>query len=275
MTDLDSNRSRVYPEIVATVETAAAAAHRPPLRMRVGRWFGTLLITLGVVVLAWAFVVWKWNDPFTGLYTHWKQQHLRAEYQRLDATYKAFVVPTHHTSAAKVPFQEEKIVRLEADRYRRDATVGEPIGRISVPRLGLHMIVVNGTDYESLKTGPGRDSHSFMPGEGELVYIAGHRTTYLAPFAKIDTMRVGDPITLTMPYAAFVYAVTGHQIVDAHELNVLRSHHREVLALQACHPRFFATHRYIVWAKLIRVVPREGQAYAPTSARTRRLRTTS
>jgi LPXTG-site transpeptidase (sortase) family protein len=77
-------------------------------------------------------------------------------------------------------------------------------------------------------------------------------------------MRAGDSITLTMPYATFVYRVTGHVIVDAHDLSVLRSHHRERLALQACHPRFFATHRYIVWADLVRVQPRQGEAYTPT-----------
>jgi sortase A len=130
--------------------------------------------------------------------------------------------------------------------------------------MGLEMILVNGTDHDSLTSGPGRDLRTFMPGESELVYIAGHRTTYLAPFAHIDAMRVGDPITLTMPYATFVYEVTGHVIVDAHDLSVLRSHHRERLALQACHPRFFATNRYIVWAKLVRVTPRQGRPYAPT-----------
>lgn len=218
-----------------------------------------MLIVLGVLVLAWAFVVWKWNDPFTGLYTHWKQQHLRAAYQRLDATYQPVFVPQHHTSVA----QEEKAVRKEARHYRQTATVGEPIGRIIVPRLGLRMILVNGTDHDSLTLGPGRDPRTFMPGQNQLVYIAGHRTTYLAPFAKIDALRRGDPITLAMPYATFVYSVTGHVIVDATDLAVLRSHNREVLALQACHPRFFATHRYIVWAKLVEVRPRQGQAYTP------------
>ena len=60
-----------------------------------------------------------------------------------------------------------------------------------------------------------------------------------------------------------MYQVTGHSIVEAHDLAVLRSHHREVVALQACHPRFFATHRYIVWAKLVRVTPRDGRPYVP------------
>ena len=227
---------------------------------RLRRGAGTGLVALGVALLAWAFVVWQWNDPFTGLYTHWKQEHLRSAYQKIDSTYRPLAPPTHASVAS-----EQAIVKREARQYRKHASVGKPIGRIVVPRLGLHMIVVNGTDHESLKSGPGRDTETFMPGEGELVYIAGHRTTYLAPFAKIDTMRVGDSITLTMPYATFVYAVTGHVIVDAHDLAVLRSHHRDVLALQACHPRFFATHRYIVWAKLVSVRPRRGRLYVPVA----------
>ena len=69
-----------------------------------------------------------------------------------------------------------------------------------VPRLGLNMVVVDGTDDDSLKKGPGLDRRTYMPGEGQLIYIAGHRTTYLAPFAHIERMRAGDPITLEVPY---------------------------------------------------------------------------
>ena len=245
---------------MGTVDTDALSTQRLSLRTRLRRSTGTALIAIGVLLLVWAFVVWRWNDPFTGLYTRLQQGHLRAAYQQLDATYRP-VVPPQDSSVAR----EEEIVRQEAHRYRRNAIVGKPIGRIAVPRLGLRMIFVNGTDHDSLTSGPGRDPRTFMPGEGELVYIAGHRTTYLAPFAHIDALRRGDPITLAMPYATFVYSVTGHVIVDAHDLAVLRSHHREILALQACHPRFFATHRYIVWAKLVEIRPRQGHAYVPTA----------
>jgi sortase A len=104
-----------------------------------------------------------------------------------------------------------------------------------------------------------------MPGQGELVYVAGHRTTYLAPFSAINKMRRGDRITLAMPYGTFVYSVTGHRIVDANDLSVLKSTGHEVVALQACHPRFFATQRYIVWAEPILVEPAKGRPYRPTS----------
>jgi sortase A len=100
-----------------------------------------------------------------------------------------------------------------------------------------------------------------MPGQDRLVYIAGHRTTYLAPFSHINDIRVGDYIRLEMPYATFVYRTVRHYVVPATDLAVLRSPDREVLRLQACHPRFFATHRYLVDAKLVSVEPRGGTPY--------------
>lgn len=100
-----------------------------------------------------------------------------------------------------------------------------------------------------------------MPGENRLVYIAGHRTTYLAPFSHIDRLRSGDRITIEVPYGTFIYAVTRHRIVKSTDLSVLRSPRHEVVELQACHPRFFATHRYIAYARLLRVEPRGAKPY--------------
>ena len=125
-----------------------------------------------------------------------------------------------------------------------------------MPRLGLNMVVVDGTDHDSLTKGPGLDRRTYMPGEGQLVYIAGHRTTYLAPFAHIERMKAGDPISLEVPYGTFRYRVFTHRIVTADDLAVLKSRGREIVELQACHPRFFASHRYIVYARLMQIDPR-------------------
>jgi sortase A len=127
--------------------------------------------------------------------------------------------------------------------------------------MGVNMLVVNGTDHDTLKKGPGRDRRTFMPGENRLVYIAGHRTTYLAPFSHIDRLRSGDRITIEVPYGTFIYAVTRHRIVKSTDLAVLRSPHHELVELQACHPRFFASHRYIAYAHLLRVEPRGAKPY--------------
>src|SRR5438094_254836 len=129
------------------------------------------------------------------------------------------------------------------------------------------MILVNGTDHDSLKKGPGRDLRTYMPGEGQLIYIAGHRTTYLAPFAHIDSMRRGDLVTLEVPYATFVYRVFRKKIAPSADLAVLHSRGRDVVALQACHPRFFATNRYIGWGRLLRIEPPGPAAVTPPPTR--------
>jgi sortase A len=234
------------------------AATRPRAR-RALRLLGTVLIAAGLLALVWAFVVWRWQDPFTALYTKWKQHELRSQYDRRVRT---FTPPTPGDSLAAT----RRNVARAAERYRASSHRGQAIGRILIPRMGLHMILVNGTDHDTLTKGPGRDQRTYMPGENRLVYIAGHRTTYLAPFSHIDALRPGDRVTLQVPYGTFVYSVTGHRIVKATDLSVLKSPRHELLELQACHPRFFATHRYIAYAKLVRVEPRGGTPYTPISA---------
>src|SRR4029079_15415097 len=103
------------------------------------------------------------------------------------------------------------------------AKAGEAIGRIIVPRMGLDMVIVNGTDEERLKKGAGHCLGSALPGQGQLIYIAGHRTTYLAPFSNIDQLHKGDRVKVVMPYATFVYRISGYRIVPADDLSVLRS----------------------------------------------------
>ncbi|MFL5960983.1 MAG: class E sortase [Gaiellaceae bacterium] len=222
---------------------------------RLGRVAGLAMAAAGMLGLAWVLVVWQWQDPFTALYTTWQQHRLEAQLDRELRTYEP------RPSAGQVllsPADEAHAIRTAAAQLRRSATTGQAIGRIVVPRLGLNMIVVNGTDDASLRRGPGRDLRTYMPGQNRLVYIAGHRTTYLAPFSHIEAMRRGDPVALEMPYATFRYRVVRHVIVRADDLAVLRSPGHELLALQACHPRFFATRRYIVYARLVKADLRGG-----------------
>ena len=218
------------------------------------RLFGTLLTIAGVLTLLWALVVWQWQDPFTALYTTWKQHQLASQYDKRKSSFKPAI--SGDTQAA-----EKASIAREAKSYRLNSARGEVIGRLRVPRMGVNMLLVNGTDHETLKKGPGRDLRTFMPGENRLVYIAGHRTTYLAPFSHIDRLRSGDRVTIEVPYATFIYAVTGHRIVKSTDLSVLRSPRHELVELQACHPRFFASHRYIAYAKLLRVEPRGAKPY--------------
>ncbi|MDQ2981157.1 MAG: class E sortase [Actinomycetota bacterium] len=207
-----------------------------------------------MLMLVWSLLVWQWQDPFTALYTKWTQRQLASQYDKRTQSFEATI------SGATVAAERESIAR-EAKRYRMSSKRGEVIGRLRVPRMGVNMLLVNGTDHDTLKKGPGRDNRTFMPGENRLVYIAGHRTTYLAPFSHIDKLRGGDRFTIEVPYGTFIYAVTRHRIVKSTDLSVLRSPRHELIELQACHPRFFASHRYIAYAKLLRVEPRGAKPY--------------
>jgi sortase A len=224
---------------------------------RVARIAGSLMILAGAGLLAWSLVVWLWEDPFTGLYTRYQQRELSQSYDRIEAAYRPRTSPPPTASLAS----ERRHVSREARRFRASAREGDAIGRLSIPRLGLNMVLVNGTDAGTLKKGPGRDPRTYMPGQGELVYVAGHRTTYSAPFSDIDKLERGDRVVVRLPYATFVYRVVGHVVVPATDIGRLRSQGTEVLALQACHPRFFASHRYIVYARPVEMIPRGGRTY--------------
>ena len=242
---------------------------------RAVRLLGTLLAVAGVLMLFWALLVWQWQDPFTAIYTHFKQRELASSYAK---RFEAFRPPAA-ASALSLAAKRRAVAR-EARRYRLTSHRGEALGRMRIPRLGLNIILVDGTDHESLKRGPGRYAGSaqdltgvvgkpppdFMPGEGQLVYVAGHRTTYLAPFSHIDRLRTGDPVTLELPYATFEYRISVTRIVPANDLAMLKTHGREVLVLQACHPRFFSSHRYLAYARPVRIIPRGGTAFAPVAA---------
>jgi sortase A len=232
---------------------ARATKPKPSLPQRIARLTGTVLMGLGVLALVWGFVIWRWGDPVTGLYTRWEQHKLAAQLVVVEREYR--LPPPQASADAVTPIPDPDpeavaaLVRRKAKALRTATSPGQPLGRIHVSRLGLNMILVDGTDHDSLVRGPGVDRRTFLPGEGQLVYIAGHRTTFGAPFAQIDHLRTGDKIEIDMPYGHFVYSVTSHVIVPADDLARLNSRGREEIVLQACHPRFSASERYIVYAR--------------------------
>jgi sortase A len=110
---------------------------------------------------------------------------------------------------------------------------------------------VQGTDTGSLRDGPGHYPGTSFPGEGGTIAIAGHRTTYGAPFRTINQLEPGDAIVLDMPYGRFGYVVERKQIVPATALWVTRRvPGAERLVLSACHPLYSASHRIVVFARL-------------------------
>lgn len=198
------------------------------------RGLSLVLIAGGVLTVAWVLVTWRWRDPVTAVQA-WRQQG-------------ALAAQLGHRRARS----DAESVRLEARAYRLASHEGEAMGRILIPRLHLDAILVDGTSEADLSRGPGLYRPDYLPGEGRLVYVAGHRTTYSAPFAEINLLRRGDAITIRMPYGTFRYRVTHHRIVAATDVAVLRTGDRKQLILQSCHPRFSATHRYLVYALPVR-----------------------
>jgi sortase A len=215
------------------------------------RRISTLVIVAGLGLLAWTGTVYVWKDPFTAAYTAFAQRQLESSLEREFDEWRPVGAPPTDSKAKLVD------LRREANAYRAAIGQGDAVARLEIPRLDLDVVVVNGTDAGSLRRGPGRHLDTWMPGAGELVYIAGHRTTYGAPFSHIDELRRGDKIVMALPYATIEYRVTGERIVDSHELSVLESRGREELVLQACHPRFFASERYLVYARPFQVVGKQ------------------
>jgi sortase A len=215
------------------------------------RHLGTFLLVIGVGVLAWAATVYLWKDPFTTAYTAYEQRRLASN---LDQEFESWT-PSREPVSRPVepkpkPLPHDDLAR-EARRFRLAAEDGDAIARLRVPKLGLNLVVVNGTASSDLRRGPGRHEETFMPGEGKLVYVAGHRTTYGAPFSDIDRLKPGDTISVELPYGSVEYRVASQRIVDDNDLSVLESRGREELVLQACHPRFFASQRLLVYARPI------------------------
>ncbi len=234
---------------------------------RLIRLVGTLMIVAGLGLLAWAITIWQWQDPFTAAMQELDQRKLERTFER-----EVDLVEHQPTRPAAATAATAKTVRVEIGReataWRKTSVEGDAIARLRIPSIGVDEIMVNGTQEDTLKRGPGRYLGSYMPGEGELVYVAGHRTTYGAPFSHIDRIAKGDAVFVELPYGTIKYVVTGHRIVPATKVSELQSRGFEQLALQACHPRFFATERYIVYAKPVTITPRGAKRPTPYVAET-------
>ena len=225
------------------------------------RRISTLIIVAGLGIIAWTATVYFWQDPFTAAYTAWEQRSLESSLEQTFDEWRPLPPPRdpkppRRGAQEPVDVRKPVDVRVEARAYRTSSDEGDAVARLEIPRLDLDVVVVNGTEAGTLRRGPGRHLETAMPGEGGLVYVAGHRTTYGAPFSNIDVLRRGDRVLLELPYATVEYRVTESRIVDQHELSVLESRGREELVLQACHPRFFASERYLVYARPVEVVGR-------------------
>jgi sortase A len=137
----------------------------------------------------------------------------------------------------------------------REPLKGDAIARIQLPTIQESAFVVEGTDMGSLRKGPGHYPDTSLPGERGTVAIAGHRTTYGAPFRNIDDLKKGDLVRLELPDATFLYKVEGTRIVDDKALWVKRKVGYDRLVLTACHPLHSAKQRIVAFARFDRKLP--------------------
>ena len=216
------------------------------------RAISTVLIAAGVLMIADAGVTLAWQEPVSALLARIEQNKLSGQ---LDKIEEAPPTRVQRRVLAALGTDRRKIAFL-AREARRKAKEGDPIGRIEIPRIGADFVVVQGTDSASLRTGPGHYPSTTFPGLPGTVAIAGHRTTYLAPLRKVDELKRGDRIVLTMPYGRFVYDVQRTQVVEPTALWVTRDVGYQRLVLSACHPLYSAAQRIIVFARLRSVTPR-------------------
>ncbi len=126
---------------------------------------------------------------------------------------------------------------------------GDAIGEIILPTQDRSYFVIEGTGTGDLRKGPGHYSDTPLPGQRGTVAIAGHRTTYLAPFRKIDELEPGDEVIVDMTYGRFTYEVEKTRIVDPGQTEVKRRVGHDRLILTACHPLYSAAQRIVVFAR--------------------------
>jgi len=225
------------------------------------RRIGTILIVGGVLVLAYAAAVFFWRDPITDVYNRYQQHRLSDQLEQQFEAWRPLEDPGPSLAA-----RTDAIAR-EAARFQRSVRLGQALGRIEIPRLGVDTVFVQGTRWaQDLSRGPGHYERTSFPGLGKTVGIAGHRTTFGAPFRRIDNLAAGDAVLLELPYGTFRYRVFDHEVVDSDDWSVVRNRGFDTVMLSACHPLYSASQRWIVYGRLVEVKPRGGDAFALVAA---------
>ena len=207
---------------------------------------GRFMMRAGVLVLL--FVVYQlWG---TGLTTQRAQNDLESQFEaQLATTTTLPAEPSTTAPAVTAPTD----VPPPAD--------GDPVGRIRIPAIGVDYIAIQGVDIADLKEGPGHFPQTPLPGQPGNVAFAGHRTTYLAPFARLDELNPGDEITFDTVQGTFTYRVdahegapgeppSGHFIVKPTQVEILEQDGTNKVTLMACHPKYSARERIVVTATL-------------------------
>lgn len=208
----------------------------------------TALITAGLVILLDVGITLAWGEPVSALRGWVAQQKAQEELERLE----------ERSYARRQRSLDPQKLSARADRFAKRIEVGDAIGRVLIPAIDLNIVQVEGTDTGTLRKGPGHYPETILPGQRGTVGIAGHRTTYLAPFRHIDEIGRGDEAVVEMPYATFTYRFEKQRIVDPSQVGVVRDVDQDRVVLTACHPLYSAAQRIVVFARLVDVEPPGG-----------------
>jgi sortase A len=143
-----------------------------------------------------------------------------------------------------------------------DPSIGSPVGYLSIPKIGIDDAVVEGVGEAQLEQGPGHYPGTPLPGQAGNAAIAGHRTTYAAPFYDLNELGAGDPIYVQTTQGTFTYDVTQSFTVSPTDVSVLDPTPQPSLTLTTCNPRYSAAQRLVVQAELVASEPPPGAAPA-------------
>ncbi len=239
-----------------TPAAARSRARRPAWRggvtgRGVGRDLVTVLILTGLLLLIDAGLTLVWQEPLSALYTTFRQSQLSGQLAALEREAPSQLEVTAlghlHTTGSRIAYLAHELERTAPD--------GGPVGRIRIPRIDADFVLIKGTSVADLREGPGIYPQTSFPGAAGTTAIAGHRTTFLAPFRHIDELVRGDTVTVDMPYGRFIYSVIGHKVVKPTDVAVIDPVGYSRLVLSACTPLYSAADRLIVFARLVRIDP--------------------
>jgi len=222
-----------------TRERSGTSIPSPPVTAaRIVRGIGRVLITAGVLILLFVgYQLWG-----TGIHANRAQNSLETQFEETVAS-------------PEVQSIQEQIAANEGQPLPDDLLLptpnpGDGVAIIEIPSIGLSWFVVEGVGLDQLKDGPGHYQGTPFPGQAGNVAIAGHRTTYGAPFNRLDELRSGDEIKLTTAQGEFLYVYRETQIVTPGQTEVLDDFGDNRLTLTACHPKYSARERIVVTAAL-------------------------
>jgi sortase A len=234
-----------------------------PLRRTI-REVGLALITLGVITLLFvAYQLWG-----TGIAEAHSQAKLKRDFNAAVATHRPADNPTLTPAAGAT---RAPAATTAAPSAAATPAPGGALAHLVIPRIGLDVFVVQGVGEQDLRRGPGHYPQTPLPGQNGNAAIAGHRTTYGAPFYSLNELKVGDPVSLTDTVGrTFVYKVSEPpRVVSPSDVSVLGATPFPQLTLTTCNPRFSATSRLIVVARLTNRPPlpvTPTQAHPPTAS---------